>query len=164
VVHIWLRLRRLAAVQLPKLNLRERRQPDEHHAAERWPWTFSLSTSATLIVTDAFVPGDQFRLFDNGSVLGDTSLPVNDVFGSCDNNISACLADPEISKGEFVLAAGAHALSGTVVQSPFDGGVGYFEVSTIPEPATAALLGIVLPVLWIARRRDRRAGAPLLID
>jgi hypothetical protein len=123
------------------------------------PWTITLPAAGQLIVTDAFVPGDRFSLFDNGGLLGDTSVPVIDQTSSCDNDISACLAFVEISKGIFALGAGDHSLSGTAIQSPFGGGVGYFEVSLVPEPATAALIALPLIVLGGIRLSARAGGS-----
>jgi len=123
------------------------------------PWTFTLPTRGELIVTDAFLPGDQFSLSDHGTFIGDTSTPVIDYNKTCSNDISACLAFSEISKGTFALAAGDHAITGTVIQSPFDGGVGYFEVRAVPEPATMSLLAASLVALGMVsyRRRGRRS-------
>lgn len=122
------------------------------------PWTFTLPTGGEFIVTDAFMPGDQFSLFDHGTSIGDTSTPVIDHESSCFNDISACLAFSEISKGTFALTAGDHAITGTVIQSPFDGGVGYFQVRAVPEPATMSLLAASLVALGMIsyRRRARR--------
>jgi hypothetical protein len=123
------------------------------------PWTITLPTAGQLIVTDAFVPGDQFSLFDNGVLLGDTSTPVIDQTASCFNDISACLGFSDISKGVFALAAGNHAFSGTAIQSPIGGGVAYLEVRLVPEPATAALLALPLIALGalVRQRHSRRA-------
>ena len=119
-------------------------------------WTFTLpSTGGTLIVADGYLSGDQFNLTDNGTSIGNTSVPtLGDV---CGFDITACLADPNFSKGTFALAGGAHAINGTAIASPFASGAAFFEVtsssSPVPEPVSIALLGSGLLGLGIASRR-----------
>lgn len=113
-------------------------------AAPDTPWTFTLGElGGTLTVSDGFLSGDQFELFDGGSSLGATSTPV--VGADCGNDISACLASSAHSHGVFTLGAGAHSITGDALLSPFaGGGAAFFTVtpntSGVPEPATWAML------------------------
>lgn len=47
------------------------------------PWEFTLTGNGLLIVTDAFLSFDQFAIYDQGQLLGITSLPTTggDCFG-----------------------------------------------------------------------------------
>ena len=100
-------------------------------------WTFSSLTPTKLVVTDAFLSGDRFQLFDFGVSLGLTSLPgVPPV--DCGDDPVVCLATAGISTGIFSLAAGSHSLTLIPVLSPDGGGSGYLQV--VPEPASLLLL------------------------
>jgi PEP-CTERM motif len=120
------------------------------------PWTFvAPAGGATLIVVDAFLAGDRFQVFDLGSSLGLTSVPVG--AGTCGGSPLACLADPNISRGIFPLLPGPHSVSLLVALSPSGSGAGFLQVQAqVPEPGVLALLAVGLIGLWGWRRRTRR--------
>jgi hypothetical protein len=118
------------------------------------PWTITLATPMQLIVTDGFQQGDEFELFDFGGSIGSTSANANDSAHNCDSSEVACLADPLMSHGSFLLAAGDHSLTGIVTDSPFTGGAGFFIITQqVPEPGALALLGIALAGFAFIRRK-----------
>jgi PEP-CTERM motif-containing protein len=120
-------------------------------AAPTPAWTFTCVTTCELVVTDGFIAIDQFELFDSGTSLGSTSVPSGDRAHSCSNDEVACLADPQMSHGAFVLAAGDHTITGIhLIGSP---GAAFFIVSAVPEPASLALIGVGLLMLLGMRRR-----------
>jgi hypothetical protein len=113
-------------------------------------WTFVCPGACTLTVTDGFIAVDQFEFFDFGVSLGNTSAPSGDPAHSCSNDELACLADPQMSHGAFILAAGAHSITGThLIGIP---GAAFFIVS-VPEPGPLLLIGVGLLVLIGMRRR-----------
>ncbi len=92
------------------------------------PWTFTAPPQgATLTVTDAFIYGDVFEVFDFGVSIGTTST-VPTTNGSCGDNPDVCLADPLASHGVFQLKAGPHEITIKVVTTPYVLGAAYFRV------------------------------------
>ena len=107
--------------------------------------------------------GDQFNVTDFGVSLGDTSVP--NTGSSCGNDITACLNNPAISKGMFALAAGPHAINGTVIQSSIQGlpGGAFFDVTEVPAPAALPLFASGLGALGLLGwRRKRKSTASIL--
>jgi PEP-CTERM motif len=120
------------------------------------PWTFTSPGGGTnLNVTDAFAAGDRFEIFDFGVSIGFTSAP--NVTGDCGGDPGACLLDPDISKGLFLLTAGDHSITLVPTEALEGGGSGFLRIdnATVPEPATLILLGSGL--LACSRLRRKRA-------
>ena len=118
------------------------------------PWTFTAPVGAYLIVTDAFLAGDIFLVYDFGVLLGSTSLVGFDYDYpySCDIDPNPCYADPLMSSGIWFLGPGSHSITIDVDTNPFWGGIGYLRVDA-PEPATAILVGAGVFAIWLTRRR-----------
>jgi len=96
------------------------------------PWTFTApSGGATITVTDAFLRGDQFEVFDGGVSIGITSVPVTT--GSCGDNPDPCLIDPQVSHGVFTVGSGPHSITIKAKASPFGAGAAYFKIDALPE-------------------------------
>ena len=121
--------------------------------ADAPPWTFT--GWSTLTVTDAFMAGDVFQVFDFGVPVGITSAPVGSPGAYDVSNPALTSLDPAFSTGAFNFGPGAHSMTitPTVIVSP---GAGYFRLDegVIPEPCTFALLG--LGGLALLRRRRKR--------
>jgi hypothetical protein len=98
------------------------------------PFTFNSTRPVVVTVTDEACYGDEFRLYDNGSVVGDTS-PVPDPGSDCLGDAidpDQALTDSGYSSGTFRLATGAHSLRIQVTDSPFTGGGAYLRVDAAP--------------------------------
>lgn len=95
------------------------------------PWTFTAPAGgANLTVTDAFLKGDQFEIFDFGTSIGSTSIPATT--GACGDDPFPCLADAGVSHGVFPMAAGAHSITIKAKASPFGAGAAYFRIDAAP--------------------------------
>jgi hypothetical protein len=122
-------------------------------AAPNPPWEFNCIVSCSLIVADGFLAVDRFELFDFGSSLGLTSVPSGDAGHSCGNDELACLADPQISSGQFALAPGAHSITGLQVAGQAGAGFLIVQLATVPEPPIILLLALGLVAFGALRRR-----------
>jgi hypothetical protein len=110
------------------------------------PWTFSSSRPSILTITDVFLTGDSFQVFDNGALIGSTNL-VPIFGGSCGINPDACLTNPDFSHGAFSLLPGSHSITINVSAAQILG-EGFFRVdAAVPEPSTLSLLAFGLACL-----------------
>ncbi len=77
---------------------------------------FPSALGGRLDVTDAFILGDRFEVYDLGSSLGQTSVPV-DNGSDVGSDADAAFYNPDCSSGSFVLPAGSHGVTIWVVQT-----------------------------------------------
>lgn len=100
------------------------------------PFTFALSAPGCVSVTDDFLPGDRFRLTDDGEVIGSTPRVA---FGDpqtddVEQGPAAAFADPTYSSATFGLDAGLHSIAIEIIESPATGGRGYIRVDEAGSP------------------------------
>jgi len=113
------------------------------------PWTFSGAGTFGVLDLEQLV--DQFRVFDNGVLLGTTSAPGG---GSCGLDIQACFFDPNASSASFAVGDGDHSI--TISANGSDRGRGVFQFTPpapVPLPAAAWLFGSALLGLTAVKRR-----------
>jgi len=123
------------------------------------PWTTTIATPASLIVTDAFLAGDRFEIFDRSTSLGFTSEPRRGP--SCGDNPDNCVTDAAMSHGSFLLGRGSHDIAIRAALSPFGSGAGFFRLDSVaatPEPASILLIGVGAAYA-LRRRRSRTFDA-----
>jgi hypothetical protein len=121
---------------------------------------YTFTGPALLIVTDAFIVGDQFAVYDNGVLLGDTSVP-NDTNPNLEvDNPNAAYANPVFSSGSWLLGPGDHSITIESIESPEGAGGAFLQAEcATPEPATIVLLGLgAIGAAGIARRRRAQAA------
>jgi hypothetical protein len=125
------------------------------------PWTFTSIGGARVTITDGFIEGDIFTLYDNGNAIGSTTFVVNTGTDSGATDPVTALTIPGLSHGFFSLGPGSHSLIIQIVQNATgypNGGTAWFEVQNCtcpaPLPTTSLLLGSGL--LGLAGLRLRR--------
>ena len=123
------------------------------------PWEFNITSPTMLKITDAFLKGDRFEVYDFGSLVLTTPFVIaEDQSGyGCGSNPALCYGLDDVSWGSHSLAAGSHSLTIGILASPFNSGAAYFRIDRIvatPEPLSIMLLGLGLLGL-VAIRRSR---------
>ena len=107
-------------------------------------FTFTSASTTQLTITDLGVDGDRFSIYDNGVLIGTSSVPSNDGYDNESLTYDQALADYHYSHGYFDIAPGANSITIDTIQSatgyPFGGGA--LEVQAVPEPSALALLGL----------------------
>jgi hypothetical protein len=117
------------------------------------PWTFDIGPAGgELVVTDAFLYGDSFDVFNFGAAFGSTPLVAQG--GGCGSDPVVCAADPLASTGIFALAPGSYSLTIQPSAVVGSGGAAYFTVTQVPEPGLLALTMLGAGAI-LARRRGR---------
>jgi hypothetical protein len=134
-------------------------------------YTFTLTQSRYLRVTDGYNDGDQFQVNING-VLSDTSLPVftgNNIFDNWTSVFTDASIGATYSHATYLLGPGSYDVTGLAIQSPFGAGAAAIELGAVdglaggvgngvPEPATWAMMLMGFGGLGALLRR-RRASA-----
>jgi len=96
------------------------------------PFTFSCTDGVRVDVTDDFDKGDQFRVYDWGSPIGDTSFVA--AVEATEVGPEAAFNDPTYSSGSFYLVPGDHSIEIEAITNPWGGGRGYIRVMPVDGP------------------------------
>ena len=114
---------------------------------------YSSAVPIRVDVTDAFFGGDRFRIYIDGSPLGDTvgSPPADNSLTVTDPNLA--FGDNRYSWGFVPGPAGDHTVTIEVIVNPFDGGGAYIR-ALVPPPTqaipTLGAVGLATLVLLLA--------------
>ncbi|MFQ5440467.1 MAG: hypothetical protein ACE5DL_03290 [Nitrosopumilaceae archaeon] len=116
------------------------------------PWTFSCPAGGCwLTVTDAFLNGDEFEVFDNSvSILNTTEVATGGECAPNETDPVDCLADANSSSGMVELGQGDHSITIQPTESPFGSGAAYFMVETHETPVAGELLSLDSTALVVA--------------
>ena len=130
--------------------------------------TFSLTTATETLLTvvDGGFAGDRFQVFDQGNLLGATSVVASLASTSVGLNFDAALANSNYSFATYLLAAGTHTITGLLSQSaidgagsPFNATVGGLRVTPVPLPGALLMFLSGTGLLGFMRRRKSLAAA-----
>jgi len=106
-------------------------------------FTFTLTDTATMTVTDYYQSGDQFEVFNFEDSLGLTSAPTE--YAWMTESLDYAAANPAWSTGVWILEPGSYSIWGIAVQSPFGYGAGGIKLESggdaVPIPGAIWLLG-----------------------
>jgi len=120
------------------------------------PYVLGLSGYAAFRISDCCIVGDQYKVYDFGTLILTTAIgtpAVRTAFADGNPSADSAWTSGIYQTGEVWLSAGAHSLT---VQGDGVGGLPagfYVRLDSIPEPATLGLLGLALFGLGFARRR-----------
>jgi hypothetical protein len=101
-------------------------------------FTFTSDGPAVVSVTDAFCPGDGFRVRVDGVAVGDISSTADD---SCVGEVAdpdLAFTDPRFAHGSFPVGPGPHEVVLEVIRTPFGNGVGFIRVDLRTPPSADA--------------------------
>jgi len=120
------------------------------------PWTFICgSGGCSITLTDAFIPGDEFALFDGPVFLGVSVAPGGPGAGDVSDPANTSI-DGAWSTRTFLFGPGPHSI--TLIQTVGGGGAAYFQLidqspvvggKIIPIDATSLLLANTQSFSWM---------------
>ncbi len=129
------------------------------------PYEFTLGAAGVLRITDDWMPGDYFRIWNSGVLLGETPYVRFDPNAITDDP-DVAYGDPRLSWAAFALQPGSYSLqfqdlrmSGGIEQIPLEEPLvadSWFRVDPIPEPGSLLLLSLGLGLAGIVLRLSRR--------
>jgi hypothetical protein len=123
-------------------------------------FSFDFGFPVQITVTALGPDGSTFAVYDNSTLIFDTSASTN-TGATCYNNPATCAADGFMSHGTFTLAAGANLITMVDLTDSVTSGQGAFRLDAlgdppaVPEPATFGLMGLGLGGLLLGWRRKR---------
>jgi hypothetical protein len=115
------------------------------------PWTLSNAQPVLFRITDGFISGDAFQVFDAGALI--LTTPMVATGNTCVNDPDSCYISPTISHGSVTLAPGTHSI--TITPNEVTSlGAAFFDVVPVPEPSSfVLLLSSLVPIGYALQRR-----------
>jgi len=122
-------------------------------------YDFTLTDSAYFRITDYFIVGDIYSVWDGGSYLGDTDFVGFSSSFPDDASANAGWMSASFSSAEFFLTAGVHSLA---IQGDGAGGIpaGFYtrlDTASVPDASIMLLLGSSLFGLGVFSRKSKKS-------
>ncbi len=127
------------------------------------PFTYTSSHPTIIDITDDFLKGDRFEVFNFNTSIGLTSLvPV--VEDAMEVGPNTAFTDPTYSSGSFLVRPGSYSITIQAIGQSFDAGRGYIRIrkATVPEPASTfgfLTLGTLGAITTLKRKRKPSKSA-----
>ncbi len=117
------------------------------------PYIFNLSSDAVFRITDDFIKGDVYYVYDFGALILTTTFYTGGLLPPPSGYGDSAWYNIIYSKGEVTLQSGNHQLT---VQGNGAGGIPagfYTRIDAVPEPSTFLLISAGLAGVGLLRRR-----------
>jgi len=127
-------------------------------------FSFTSAVPVLLRVVDGGFSGDVFSVSLDGALLGQTSgTDVHSYPDSLGLDFDAAYASAAYSRGQWLVSAGTHVITGTLAASalvdgqPLNASVGAIQLSAVPEPAEWALMLAGLALVAVVKRHAKES-------
>ncbi|CAN7462522.1 PEPxxWA-CTERM sorting domain-containing protein [Phenylobacterium sp. LjRoot164] len=120
-------------------------------------WTFTVGTSAYFRITDAFIQGDVFSLYDGAILLAKTTFTTTS--DAIDSYNGTAWSDLGYSRLSYLVGPGSYSFTITGDGAggvPAGFAVRLDSVAAVPEPATWAMMILGFGAAGVAIRGSRR--------
>lgn len=117
-------------------------------------WDFTLTSNAYLDVTDAFIIGDVFTLYNGATLIGTTGP--YDINGATLTDADLAFGSEQYSWGRWLLTPGTYSINGILTEACCSSGSGYIRLANVdgvPEPESWALMIAGFGLVGAAMRR-----------
>ncbi len=126
--------------------------PTAGAASDASPYTFTLGASATFQITDAFVSGDSYAVYNGNTLILTTSGGIIGSSASATTGAAAWADPPDYSQGSIVLGPGSYSVTVESLNETAILPAGFFtelsSSSSIPPVPDGGSISAITGLLW----------------